>query len=98
MNRILAIRIIHPAPGPALSVLCLLSIVLLMQGCSSKAPPPGVRFPITSGSHPILPTAQQRILTWRDPPLTDVAVAWLRSHHYSKTLIPEQGPIHTSQA
>jgi hypothetical protein len=96
MNRILAIRI-HPAPGLALSVLCLLSVVLLMQACSSKAPPPGFRFPITSGSHTILPTAQQRILIWGDPPLTDVAVEWLRSHHYSSVLMPEKGPFHTSQ-
>lgn len=97
MNRILGMRIIHPPSGLAVSVLCLLSIVLLMQGCSSKAPSPGVRFPITSGSHTILPTAQQRILMWGDPLLTDVAVEWLRSHHYSSILIPEKGPFHTPE-
>ena len=88
---------LHAPPGLAVLVLCLLSVVLLMQGCSSKAPLPGVRFPITSGSHTILPTAQQRILIWGDPPLTDVAVEWLRSHHYSSILMPEKGPFHTPE-
>ena len=91
-------RIIHPSPGLAVPVLCLLSVAVLMQGCPSKALPPGVRFPITSGSHTILPNAQQRILIWGNPPLADVAVEWLRSHHYSSILIPEKGPFHTPQA
>ena len=93
----LAMRIIHPSSGLAALVLSLLSVVLLMQGCSSKARPPGVRFPITSGSHTILPTAQQRILIWGDPPLADVAVEWLRVHHYSSILMPEMGPFHAPQ-
>ena len=91
-------RIIYPPLGLAVPVLCLLSVVLLMQGCPSKAPPPGVRYPITSGSHTILPTAQQRILIWGDPPLADVAVEWLQSHHYSSILMPEKGPFHAPQA
>jgi hypothetical protein len=90
-------RSIHPPPGLAVPVLCLLSVVLLMQGCPFKSPPLSVRFPITSGSHTILPTAQQRILIWGDPPLADVAVEWLRSHHYSSILMPEKGPFHTRQ-
>jgi len=90
-------RSLHPRDGAAVPVLWLLSVVLLVQGCSSKSPPPGVRFPITSGSHTILPTAQQRILIWGDPPLADVAMEWLRSHHYSSILMPEKGPFYTPQ-
>lgn len=88
--------LLHRA-GLAVPVLWLLSVALLVQGCYSKAPPPGVRFPITSGSHTVLPTAQQRILLWGDPPLADVALEWLRSHHYSSILMPEKGPFHTPQ-
>jgi len=83
----------HHRTGLAIQMLCLLSVVLLVQGCRSKSPPSSVRFPITSGSHAILPTARQRILLWGDPPLTDVAVEWLRSHHYSSILMPESGPF-----
>jgi len=90
-------RSLHQRAGLAVQGLCLLSVVLFMQGCPSKAPPSGVRFPITNGSHTILPTAQQRILIWGDPPLADVAVEWLRSHHYSNILKPEKGPFHTPQ-
>ena len=90
-------RSLHHRAGLAAPVLCLLSVVLLMQGCPSKAPPSGVRFPITNGSHTILPAAQQRILIWGDPPLADVAVEWLRSHHYSSILMPEKGPFHIPQ-
>jgi len=90
-------RFLHHRAGLAVQGLCLLSVVLFMQGCPSKAPPSGVRFPITNGSHTILPTAQQRILIWGDPPLADVAVEWLRSHHYSYILMPEKGPFHTPQ-
>ena len=61
-------RFMHHRSGLEVQVLCLLSAVLVVQGCLSKTPPPGVRFPITSGSHTILPTAQQRILIWGDPP------------------------------
>ena len=77
--------------------LCLLSIVFLAQGCPSKAPTPGVRFPITHGSHTILPAAQQRILLWGDAVLADVALEWLRSHHYSSILMPEKDPFHNLQ-
>lgn len=78
-------------------MLCLLSIAFFIQGCPSKTPSPDVRFPITSGSHRILPTAQQRILVWGDPPLTNVAVEWLRSHRYSNILMPDNGPLRASQ-
>lgn len=84
---------IQQRSGLAIQVLCLLSVVLLVQGCHSTSPPSSVRFPITSGSHTILPAPQQRILLWGDPPLTDVAMEWLRSHHYSSVLMPENGPI-----
>lgn len=87
-------NVIPHRAGLAIQVLCLLSVVLLAQGCRSKSPPSSLRFPITSGSHDILPTAQQRILLWGDPPLTDVAAEWLRSHHYSSILMPENGPFH----
>ena len=80
-----------------LSALGILSLSLLVQGCVSKSPPPGVRFPITSGVHTILPTAQQRILLWADPPLADVALEWLQSHHYSEILLPERGPFQLMQ-
>lgn len=43
----------------------------------------GVHFPITSGSHTLLPSEHQRILIWGDLPLTTVAEEWLQSHHYS---------------
>ena len=75
----------------------LLSIVLFLQGCPAKPPPAGIRFPITSGSHSLLPTDQQRILIWGDPPLTDVAEEWLRVHHYSSILQPDTGPLHAPQ-
>jgi len=88
---------LHHRAGLAFQGLCLLSVVLLAQGCPSKAPPAGVRFPITHGSHTILPTAQQRILLWGDAALADVALEWLRSHHYSNILMPEKGPFHNMQ-
>ena len=77
----------------AIKLSCVLSIVLLVQGCPSKPPPPSLRFPITNGSHTILPNAQQSILIWGDLHLTDVAVEWLRSHHYPNILMPETGPF-----
>jgi hypothetical protein len=89
--------VIHHRAGLAIRVLCLLSVVLLVPGCRSKSPPSSIRFPVTSGSHAILPTAQQRMLLWGDPPLTDVAMEWLQSHHYSSILMPEKGPIHAPQ-
>jgi hypothetical protein len=81
----------------AIKLSCMLSIVLLALGCPSKSPPSALRFPITSGSHTILPTAQQRILIWGDPPLSDMALEWLRSHHYTNILIPETGPLQATQ-
>lgn len=89
---------IHHRAGLAIQALGILFIVLLLQGCPAKVPPPGVRFPITSGSHNTLPTIQQRILVWADPPLTDVAVEWLISHHYSAIITPESDPFQTTQA
>ena len=47
---------------------------------------------LTSGSHTLLPSAQQRILIWGDPLLARVADKWLRSHHYSNILMPPQIP------
>jgi hypothetical protein len=65
-----------------------------MQGCPSK-PPPGVRFPVTSGSHTILPTTAQRVLIWGDPPLGGMAVEWLLAHRYAALLKPEPQPLQT---
>jgi hypothetical protein len=90
-------RSLHHRAGLAVQGLCLLSVVLLAQGCPSKAPTAGVRFPITHGSHTILPIAQQRILLWGDAALADAALEWLRSHHYSSILMPEKGPFHNLQ-
>ncbi|HEX8750843.1 MAG TPA: hypothetical protein VF732_07000 [Nitrospira sp.] len=87
----------HDRVTLAIKLSCLLSIVLFTQGCPSKSPPPGQRFPVTSGSHTILPTAQQPILIWGDPPLADVALEWLRSHHYSKILVPDSGPFQAAR-
>lgn len=87
----------HDRVNLAIKLSCILSIVFLAQGCPSKSPPPAVRFPITSGSHTILPAAQQRILIWAEPPLTDVAVEWLRSHQYTNILIPDTGPFQAAQ-
>ena len=81
----------------AIKLSCVFSIMLLTQGCPSKSPPPSVRFPITSGSHTVLPTAQQSILIWGDPHLTDVSMEWLRSHHYSNILIADSGLFQTAQ-
>ncbi len=50
----------------------------------------GVHFPITSGSHTLLPNEQQRILIWGDSSLINVAEQWLRSHHYTHILLPPQ--------
>jgi hypothetical protein len=91
-------RGLHYRAGLVIQALGILSVVLLVQGCPSKAPPPGVRFPITSGSHSTLPTVQQRILVWGDSPLTEVAVEWLLSHHYSAIMTPERDPFQAPQA
>ena len=87
----------HDRVTLAIKLSSVLSIVLLTQGCPSKSPPPSLRFPITNGSHTILPTAQQSILIWGDPPLTDVAMEWLRSHHYTNILMPDTGPFSAAQ-
>jgi hypothetical protein len=83
-------------PRPFRYPVALLFVVLAVQGCPSK-PAPGVRFPITSGSHTILPATEQRILIWGDPPLADVAVEWLRAHHYTSFLRPDTHPLQASQ-
>ena len=70
----------------------LLCASLWLQGCPSKRPP-GVHFPIANGSHSTLPTTDQQILIWADPPLVDLATEWLRAHHYSRLLTPHDGPL-----
>jgi hypothetical protein len=70
----------------------LLSTLLILNGCSPTLSPSAVHFPITNGSHTLLPSAQQRILIWGDPLLARVADEWLRSHHYSNILMPPQIP------
>jgi hypothetical protein len=82
--------------GLAVKGLCLLSTLLLLQGCPST-PPSGVRFPITSGAHTSLPAQDQHILIWADPPLADVALEWLRSHHYAHLLVPQKAPLQAHQ-
>lgn len=77
--------------GSTITVACFLSILLLLEGCYSPPPSSGVHFPITSGSHTLLPGERQRILIWGDPLLARVAEEWLRSHHYSNILM--QPPI-----
>jgi len=81
---------------PVPVVLCLFSALLFLQGCPAK-PPPGGRFPITNGSHTILPTTDQHILIWADSPLAEVAVEWLRAHHYTNIQIPEKAPVSAPQ-
>jgi hypothetical protein len=83
-------------PRPFRCPVAFLFVVLVVQGCPSKLAP-GVRFPITSGSHTILPAAEQRILIWGDPPLADLAVEWLRAHHYTSFLRPDTHPLQASQ-
>jgi len=79
-----------------LHLLCLVSALLLLQGCPSK-PASGVRFPITNGSHTTLPASDQQILVWADPPLVALAVEWLRAHHYSNILMPHPAPLRAPQ-
>jgi hypothetical protein len=76
----------------AITHICLASTLFILNGCSSTPPPSGIHFPITSGSHTLLPSTQQRILIWGDPFLAHVADEWLRSHHYSNILMPPQIP------
>ena len=70
----------------------MLSTLLILNGCSPTRSPSAIHFPITNGSHTLLPSAQQRILIWGDPLLARVADKWLRSHHYSNILMPPQIP------
>jgi hypothetical protein len=80
-----------------LAASCLLTLAFFVPGCVSQPPPAGVRYPITSGAHTILPTTEQRILLWADPPLADVALDWLKSHQYADVLLPEQNPLQRMQ-
>jgi hypothetical protein len=82
--------------GSAIILACLPTILLILEGCFSTPPPSGVHFPVTNGSHTLLPSAQQRILIWGDPLLARVADEWLRSHHYSNILMPPQIPYPSS--
>lgn len=75
--------------GSAIGLMCVLSF-LLLEGCYSTPRPPGIHFPITRGSHTVLPRARQRILIWGDSLSARMADTWLRSHHYSSILIPSQ--------
>ncbi len=61
-------------------------MLLALNGCTSKAPPPGIHYPITNGFHTHLPTDQQRILIFGNPLLTRIVGEWLKSHHYSSIL------------
>lgn len=76
--------------GLSLSLTCVLTSILLLDGCTSKRQPAGIRYPVTHGFHTFLPTEQQRILIWGDSSLTKVAEQWLRSHHYTHILLPPQ--------
>ncbi len=76
----------------AITLPYLLSTLLILNGCSPTLSPSAVHFPITNGSHTLLPSAQQRILIWGDPLLARIADEWLRSHHYSNILMPPQIP------
>ena len=73
-----------------ISLTCVVSMLLILEGCFSKPPPSGVHFPIAIGSHTLLPTEQQRILILGDPLLARVAEEWFRSHHYSSILMLPQ--------
>ena len=77
--------------------LCLVSAMLLLEACPAKPPPSGVRFPITGGSHFVLPGVNQPILVWADAPLTDFAMEWLRNHHYARVVVPHNSPLQPRQ-
>lgn len=74
----------------AITLPYLLSILLILNGCYATLPPSGIHFPITSGSHTLLPGERQRILVWGDPVLAHLTEEWLRFHHYSNILIDPQ--------
>jgi hypothetical protein len=80
-----------------LRALCLLSAIVILQGCPSKPRPSGVRFPITGGFHRVLPSAGQPILLWADPTLAEFAMEWLQSHHYASVAIPHHSPLQPGQ-
>ena len=82
---------------PGLQLLSLGLALLFLQGCPSKPAPSGVRFPITNGFHTTLPAPDQSILVWSDPPLTAMALEWLRTHHYSNLLTPQMHPVEPAQ-
>ncbi len=77
--------------------MCLLTNLPLLDGCTSKPSPSVTHFPITNGFHTSLPTEQQRILIWGNPPLTNMAEEWLRSHHYSHLVVPYLNPLTSPQ-
>jgi hypothetical protein len=83
--------------GPIIARLCLGCALLFLQGCPSKPGPSGVRFPITNGFHTTLPPRDEPILIWSDPPLAEMAVEWLRIHHYSNLFVPKVHPVETPQ-
>jgi hypothetical protein len=41
----------------------------------------------------MLPAQDEPILVWSDPPLTELAVEWLRTHKYSSVLTPHHSPF-----
>ena len=82
--------------GLAVPSLCLLLIFLVLAGCPVK-PPSGIHFPITNGSRTTLPAPDQRILIWADSPLREMASEWLKAHHYSQLLMPEETPLEAHQ-
>ena len=77
--------------------LCLIAAMLLLEACPPKAPPTGVRFPITGGFHQVLPSIDQPVLVWADPPLADFAMEWLRNHHYASVVAPHNSPLEPRQ-
>ena len=84
---------VYPALGP----LCLILVTLLLHGCSSKPSSTAVRFPITSGSHRLLPATDEPILIWADPPLREMMANWLRAHRYSNLSMPDTHPVRSAQ-
>ena len=81
----------------AIQICGLVLALVVLPGCPVTTPPSGVRFPITSGFHTILPTREQRILIWGDAPLDEMAAEWLVAHHYSSILRADNGVFRTSQ-
>ena len=94
----------YPCAEHSIAPVWLLRRLEFSTSCSfCKDAPPRLRLPASdSRSHPVpitpSPTVQQRILVWGDAPLTDVAVEWLISHHYSAIITPESDPFQTTKA